>query len=600
MSRFEEKTMPAVFQNRVEQLGDACCTSRKVDGRYKEVSWKEMNNMVRATARYLHEKGIGPGDKVAIFAENRYEWWVVDLAVLSLGAIDVPIYSTNSPGEAEYILRDSGSSTCFVGSSDHLARVQEVRKALPDLKNVVVFDDVPSDDAERFSDICSRDMPPDWQRTFENGIRKIDPESLATFIYTSGTTGDPKGVMLTHKNFVSNVRQGLAAFQGLITPEDIFLSFLPLSHSLERTVGYYLPLYTGSQVYFAESFQTILDDFLLVRPTIIISVPRLYEKMHAGILSKVADASSVRKMLFNWAVRTARKNLPYVCNDLPRRGLFKKRFEMADALVFSKLRAALGMDRLRIAISGGGPLAISDAEFFLGMEIMIYEGFGLTETTPVTNVNVPGKIKPGTVGPPLVDTNVRISDEGEIQIRGPQVMRGYFNRPEDTREVFTSDGYFKTGDIGVVDEEGYLSITGRIKDIIVTAGGKNISPQNIENSIKASPLVEQVAVIGDRRKYLSALVVPALDELKKWAERQGVEYGTDEELLAQEPVRELYRKEIDENTRSFARVEKIRQFKLLKVEWSQETGELTPKQSVKRRVIEEKYAREIGSMYQDE
>ncbi|MCK9264818.1 MAG: AMP-binding protein, partial [Deltaproteobacteria bacterium] len=303
---------------------------------------------------------------------------------------------------------------------------------------------------------------------------------------------------------------------------------------------------------------------------------------------------------FNWAMSLARKNLPYICHDRPRKGLFAIQYAVADKIIFSKLKAALGMDRLRFALSGGGPLSVSDAEFFLGMGIKVCEGFGLTETAPVTHGNRPDHIKPGTVGPALKDTLVKIGEGGEVLIKGPQVMMGYYKNEEATKEVMTEDGYFRTGDIGEIDSDGYLKITGRIKDIIVTSGGKNISPQNIENSLKTSAFIEQVAVIGDNRKYLSALIVPAFDELESWAKNNGVPYGSRRELLEHPEVNKLYESEIKEYTQYFARVEQIRKFRLLDTEWSQQTDELTPTLKVKRRVISVKYAREIETMYEGE
>jgi long-chain acyl-CoA synthetase len=334
-----------------------------------------------------------------------------------------------------------------------------------------------------------------------------------------------------------------------------------------------------------------------IRPTLLICVPRIYEKIRAGILLKVADASPVKKAIFNFATNVAKKNLPYVCNAKKPGGLVGLQVAIADKLVFSKLKVAIGLDNLRYAISGGGPLSVSDCEFFMGMGLVILEGFGLTETTPVTNVNRPWKIKPGTVGPVIAETQIKISEDGEILVKGPQVMAGYYKNPKATKEVFTKDGWFRTGDMGFNDEDGYLRITGRIKDIIVTAGGKNISPQNVENSIKTSHFVEQVAVIGDRRKYLSALIIPSFDHIEKWARKNEISFSDKHDLVANDRVIELMRAEIDKYTKQYSRIEHIRKFTLLVAEWTQATGELTPSQKVKRRVVEDKYKKEIELMY---
>ncbi|HPD21307.1 MAG TPA: long-chain fatty acid--CoA ligase [Desulfomonilia bacterium] len=595
--------MGAIFQNRVQELGDKACVAYKnAQGVYTDISWRQMNEMVRKVGYYLLSKGIKPGDKVALFSPNRYEWWVVDLAILSIGAVNVPIYATNSAHEARYIIINSDAVMCFVGEREHLEKVLQVRGDIPNLREVVIFDDLesPAEGVLNLKKVMEAGGGYDGKAEFDARIRDIKPSDLATIIYTSGTTGDPKGVMLSHSNIISNVNQLYSVDPELFKEEHTLLSFLPLSHSFERTVGYYSALNAGKKVCFAEDFSKILQNMQEVRPTLIVSVPRLYEKIHAGILAKVSQAPPVKKALFNWAMSLARKNLPYICNDRPRKGLFAIQYALADKIIFSKLKAALGMDRLRFALSGGGPLSVSDAEFFLGMGIKVCEGFGLTETSPVTHGNKPDHIKPGTVGPALKDTLVKIGEGGEVLIKGPQVMMGYYKNEEATKEVFTEDGYFRTGDIGEIDSEGYLKITGRIKDIIVTSGGKNISPQNIENSLKTSPFIEQVAVIGDNRKYLSALIVPAFEELESWAKNNGISYNSRKELLEHPEVKKLFESEIKEYTQYFARVEQIRKFTLLDTEWSQQTDELTPTLKVKRRVISAKYAREIESMYEGE
>ena len=598
---FKEDTIATVFQNNAEKLKTRACVAYKKDGKYTDISWNDMNEMVRNLGLYLISKGVNKGDKVALFSDNRYEWWISDLAIISIGGVTIPIYSTNSAEEAFYVLENSDSIYCITGNSAQLERVLEKRDKLPNLKGIISIDPLKDstagittlEDALKEGGSCSD------KSDFDRRLEAVKPDDVATLIYTSGTTGNPKGVMLTHHNFLSNVRQSVDDFKEMVTPDDTFFSFLPLSHSLERTIGYYLPIHQGSKVAFVENVsKTLTEDLLLVRPTVMISVPRIYEKIHAAILSKLNDAPPLKKALFNWAMNIAVKNIPYNCANTKRKGLFAIQYNIADSLIFSKLKEAIGLDRLVFAISGGGPLSVSDSEFFIGMGFKIYEGYGLTETTPVTNVNRPRLIKIGTVGPALKDTIVKISDEGEILIKGPQVMNGYYKNDEATKEVMTDDGFFKTGDIGIIDEDGYLSITGRIKDIIVTAGGKNISPQNIESALKSSLYVEQVAIIGDRRKYLSALIVPTFEELEKYAKRNDIGFSTRSELLENDKIIKLYESEINEIMKNFARVEQIRRFKLLDAEWSQATDELTPSLKVKRRVIEEKYASEIENMYE--
>ncbi|HOS41455.1 MAG TPA: long-chain fatty acid--CoA ligase [Spirochaetota bacterium] len=599
MPTVTENSMAMVFKNQVAKLGDKPCAGYKKDGAYYYLSWNEMDEKVRNLGYYLMSIGVKKGDRVALFSPNRYEWWIADLAILSIGAVNVPIYATNSSEESHYVLDHSESKVCLVGTESHLDRVLAVKKRLKKLKTIIIFDKPKKPRAGVLTLQQAYDAGARFKNKneFDKRLNAIKRSDIATIIYTSGTTGNPKGVMLSHGNFIANVDQIREDFESYLEQDLHFMSFLPLSHSLERTAGYYLAIGAGARVSFADDFSTLMTDMQLARPTIIISVPRLYEKIHAGILSKAAEVTGVKKALFNFAMSTSAKNMPYVCENRPRTGLFAVRYAIADKLILSKIKAALGLDKLILAISGGGPLSVSDAEFFLGMGLVILEGFGLTETTPVTNVNRPGEIKPGSVGRPMKDTTIKISDEGEILIKGPQVMLGYYRNKKATEEAFTKDGFFRTGDIGIFDDRGRMSITGRIKDIIVTAGGKNISPQNIENTLKGSKFIEQVAVIGDKRKYLSALVIPAFEEVKKWATKQGLRFNSNDEMIANDAVHALIAKEIEMYMMDFARVEQIRKFRLLNAEWTQATDELTPTLKVKRRVIEKKYAPEIESMY---
>jgi long-chain acyl-CoA synthetase len=602
MAKFDETSIPAVFQNNVEKFGDKAIVAYKnKEGVYTDISWNEMNEMVRNLGYFLLSRGVQPGEKVSLFSPNRYEWWVADMAILSIGAVNVPIYATNSAEESRYIIENSDAKMCFVATKEHMDKILEVKPKLPNLGEIISFDDLagPAGDVIELKTALKEGADNPKADEFDNKIKSIDSKELATIIYTSGTTGNPKGVMLSQNNFFANVRQCYSVDPEVFerAPQMSYLSFLPLAHSFERTVGYYLPMSYGIKVYFAEDFAKILENFQEVRPTCIVSVPRLYEKIHTGIVSKVAGAPPVKKALFNWAMGLAKANLPYICNNKERSGFFAFKYNLANKIIFTKLKNALGMDQLEFAFSGGGPLSVTDAEFFLGMGIKVVEGFGLTETTPVVNANHPNKIKPGTVGPTVKDTVERIGEGGELLVKGPQVMMGYYKNEEATKEAFTDDGFFRTGDIAEIDEEGYVKITGRIKDLIITSGGKNISPQNIENSLKASPFIEQVAIIGDNRKYLSALVVPAFEELEGWAKEKGITLNSRKELIENEAVKELFATEIEENTKDYARVEQIRKFSLMENEWSQETDELTPTLKLKRRIINQKYSDIIENMY---
>ena len=600
MAKHEETSMGAIFRNRVEEHGGKALVSYKnKEGVWKDISWNKINEMVIKTGLFLISRGVQPGDKIALFSPNRYEWWVADIAILSIGAVNVPIYATNSAKESEYVIENSDSKMCFVGTRDHMEKILEVKGQLPNLGEIIIFDDLdtPVSGVMTMEDAMKEGSGYEDKEELERRLKAINIEDVATIIYTSGTTGNPKGVMLTHKNFVSNVIQLYNVAPSFFEGEHVFLSFLPLSHSLERTVGYYMPIYLGKKVAFAEDISKLVENLKEVRPTFIVSVPRIYEKAHAGIIAKVAGGSAVKQALFGWAMGLAKKNLPYICNEKDRTGFFGFQYNLADKIIFSKLKEALGMDRLVGAISGGGPLSVSDAEFFLGMGIRILEGFGLTETTPVTHGNKPSKIKPGKVGPPVKDTEVKIGKDGELLVKGPQIMKGYYKNDAATKEAFTDDGFFRTGDIGEIDEDQYLKITGRLKDLIVTSGGKNISPSNIENNLLASGFIEQVAVIGDNRKFLSALIVPAFASLEAWAKENNISFESRKDLIGNAEVINLYEKEIGEAMKDWARVEQIRKFKLMEKEWSQDTDELTPTMKLKRMVVNKKYSAQIEEMY---
>ena len=597
------KTLPEMFNTQLKLYTDKPLVSYKVNGQYVDLSYNEVNHKIRSTAKFLLESGIKKNDAVCVFSENRYEWWIADMAALYIGAVSVPIYSTNSSEEAEYILKDCGARACFVGSEVHLEKVLKILKKLPKLKTLVIFNE-PSKktkDVLSLNEVIEAGAKSKKEKEIDKRCEAIVPDDLVTIMYTSGTTGNPKGVMLTHKNVLCNIKQSVAMFEPWVHTEAVFMSFLPLSHALARTLNYYLPIYGGTKVSFVESIlNTLIQDFVLARPTIIVSVPRIFEKIHTNVRAKVANGMFIKKAIFSWAMKVAVKNLKYNCQNLERTGFFKFQFNLANKIIFTKLLKTIGFDNLDFIISGGGPLSVADAEFFVGMGVNLFEGYGLTETTPVVTCNPMGLKKLGSVGVPLQNTIVKISDEGEVLIKGPQVMKGYYKQPAETKEMFDKKGFLKTGDLGRIDEDGYLWLTGRIKEIIITAGGKNISPQNIESALIVSKYIEQCAVIGDGRKYLSLLIVPPFAELEKWASKNGIIFRTRSELLNNPGVLKLYKKEIQELLTRFSQVEQIKKFKLMPIEWSQETGELTPTLKVKRKVIAEKYHKEIEGMYADD
>lgn len=592
--------MAAVFQNRAREHGDKACVAYRNDaGQWFDVSWNQMNEMVHNLAYYLMGKGIQHGDKVAVFSPNRYEWWVADLAILSIGAVNIPIYATNTAEEVRYILDNSDSRICFVGTHAHMEKVVAVRDRLPMLMEIVLFNDLeqPVAGVVTLPEAIRQGGAQADAALFDRRLAAIQPGDLCTFIYTSGTTGDPKGVMLSHHNIISNVHQFNAYFPEMVNRFHKAPSFLPLSHAVERTAVYYCQVYCANKIHFVKSIETLLEDLQAIHPSIMASVPRVLEKMYEAITSKVAQAPPLKQKLFAWALDVGRRNVPYVCKGKARTGLFALEYAMANKLIFSKLKTVLGLDQIYFIGLGGAPMPRKVLEFFLGMDIPCCDAYGLSETSPMVTCNYVGHIQPGTVGVPVIDTEVKISDEGEILVKGPQVMVGYYKNEAATKEAFTPDGFLKTGDLGEFDTEGNLRITGRIKELIITSGGKNISPQNIENSLMFSPYINQVNVVGEGKKFISALIVPAFEVLEPWAKENGVAFADRSELVKQAKVQALFEQQIRAFTKDFGQVEQIKKFTLLDREWLQETGELTPTLKVKRRVIAVKYADVIEKMY---
>ena len=533
---FSEKTIVGIFQNRADTYKYETLLRYKANGAFKDLSWIDIQNRVISLGCGLISLGVQPGDMVAIFSENRWEWLVADLAVLSIGACDAPIYATNSGEEAAYIINDSRSGVVFVSDKEHLEKILSVRPKLDGVKKIITFDELSVDDA----DVISLDQVMALGDSIDNGAfdkraGAIDPSGLATLIYTSGTTGPPKGVMLTHASIQANIMQAFATHPSLCHADEA-LNILPWSHSLGRTIALYVMIHAGGVVSIAESFAHVLENLQEIRPTVLISVPRLYEKMYAGVFAKVDKAPPLKQKMFYWGTEVANRAADYLVHSKPMPLDLKLQYHAADALIFSKLRAAFGLDRLRFSITGGAALSLQIDKFLNGIGVTLHSAYGITEASPGVTVNTFENFSFGTVGRPFPDTQIRIEQDGEIFIKGPQIMKGYYNLPDATRETITDDGWFKTGDVGFIDDEGFLHLTDRKKDIIITAGGKNISPQNIENTLVADQYIEQVVVIGDGRKYLSALVVPAFGVLMEYASQQGISAKDNVELIARPEI----------------------------------------------------------------
>lgn len=581
--------------------GKPDCMLHKVGGTYQPVSTAELVDRVRRVARGLEELGVRPGDRVALMAENGPHWPIVDFAALCSGAVLVPIYPTLLPDQAAYIAKDCGAKVVFAETAAHLAGLLSQADQTPEVQKYVLIRDggapagstagIEDPRVVHLSEIYAK--PGMDAALFEQRARAVAAADLATFVYTSGTTGQPKGVMLTHGNIASNIIAGLEVLglEGHFTA----LSFLPLSHSFERTVDYCY-FYVGVSIAYAESVSTVAQNLQEVKPHVFVSVPRVYEKVLAKVQESVAASSASKQKIFAWAERIGRESLPWRIQRRRPSGLLGMKLALADALVFKKIRARLG-GRFEFAISGGAPLGRDVAEFFWGAGVPIYEGYGLSETSPVISCNSHLYVKLGTVGRPVPGVGVEIAEDGEILARGPNIMKGYWNQPQATAEVIDAAGWFHTGDIGEVDDDGCLRITDRKKELIVNAYGKNIAPAPIENSLKSSHYIGQAVVIGDRRKFLSALLVPDFDALKAWATKQGIASGDTAALLADPRVRALYAGEVATVNKGLAHYEQIAAWDLLPAEFTLETGELTPTQKVKRRVILQKYGPVIDRLY---
>jgi long-chain acyl-CoA synthetase len=587
------ETIPQQFLHSVETYDKPDAFRYKSGGRYVDVSHREMLEKVHRAALGLQALKLAKQDRIALLSENRLEWAVADLSILSAGCINVPVYPTLPANQAEYILADSEARAVLVSTGDQLAKVQACRSNLPKLQHIISFD--PNCDAEGVITldalIARGEMIAD-KPSFKDLISTIGKYDWASVIYTSGTTGEPKGSILTHWNFLSNVNGALSVLR--IGPEDSCLSFLPLSHVFERTAGYYVMLTAGATIAYAETMETVADDMLEVSPTVMCAVPRFYEKIHGRVMEAIEQGSGMKRSLFSWAMKTGHK---YVSEKLDGRVGFmtKRRRGLADALVFRKLKARTG-GHIRFFVSGGAPLNPEINRFFHAAGIPLLEGYGLTETSPVIACNTFEDLKFGTVGKPLPNVEVKIADDGEILVRGDLVMQGYYKKPDETNEAIV-DGWFHTGDIGNLDKDGFLTITDRKKDVIVTAGGKNVAPQVIENRLKNSRFIEEAIVIGNKRKFVSAVIVPSFEALRQFAAERNIPHASDHELINHPQVVELYNEEVTKSCEPFASFEKVKRFALLDSPLSIESGELTPSLKVKRRIVEQKFGDQINALY---
>ncbi|MCX6561672.1 MAG: long-chain fatty acid--CoA ligase [Candidatus Aminicenantes bacterium] len=568
----------------------------KIDGRFVPISTEEFGRRLRRIALGLRSLGCGPDRKLVILSENRPEWTLVDFANLCLGGVTVPIYPTLVPAQIQYIISNSEAAVVVCSGPDLRRKFEVVRAELPGVEHAVTLEAEAPEGFLTLAAVMERGarLEAEDPGLFERTARSIKPEDLASIIYTSGTTGVPKGVMLTHRNFVSNI---LALdSQHDFNRSDSILSFLPLSHVLERMCTFAF-IYKGASIGYAESVETVADNLIEVRPTIMVSVPRLFEKLYGKVMDNVLAGSPIKRKIFFWAAKTGRdwgrRSIEH--QPIPAGLRFKRR--LAHKLVFSKVLEKTG-GRVKFFVSGGAPLAGDIGEFFFGLGLPIKEGYGLTETSPVVACNTFEHLRFGTVGPPIPGVSVRIAADGEILVQGPNVMRGYFKMEAETKEAMEG-GWFHTGDIGHFDADGFLVITDRKKDLIVTAGGKNVAPQPIENLLKQNPYIATAVVVGGKRKFISALIVPDKEKIEAYARSAGIQAPGYTALLSDVRISRFLLAEIDKATPNLAPYEKIKKIVLLDREFEIEREELTPTLKVKRTLVEAKYKDLIDALYKD-
>lgn len=591
----QETSLATMVLQRVERYGGKRVLLSKRAGRWEDMSWHTLGERIRCAAHGLAALGFRGGDRLAILAENRPEWPIIDLACLFLGGVDVPLYLTSPPGDIAYILKDAGASFIAVSGREQLAKVLQIAGELPALSYLLLLDDGPQDETH-FGTLPALGL----KGLLALGERRGGPAQpaadpgLATIIYTSGTTGTPKGVMLTHTNMLANTQDATAILP--ITEDDLSISFLPLSHAFERTAGLYTLLRAGASIAYGGGTVTLTKDLPEVRPTVFCCVPRVLELVYRRVRSEQENARFPKRQILDWALTVGKTAGAYrAAYQHALRFPLACQYWLADRILFRKLRALLG-GRVRFLVSGGAPLDPKVAQFFFGAGIPVYEGYGLTEAGPVVSCNLPGRTRLGTVGPALPQVTVRIAADGEICVRGPNVMLGYYHRPEDTAQVIDADGWLHTGDVGEIDADGFILITDRKKDLIITSEGENVAPQYIEGLLKQDPLIEEACLIGDKRPYLTVLLVPNRALVENLARK----YHWQEEwpaLLDRPECRTLFRRRLDEVNRQLPLYARVRNFALLAEPFTQERGELTPTLKVKRRVVLETRRALVDALY---
>lgn len=600
MAQLLFRSIPDMLRQNASRFQGRLALKYRKQGKFVTLSYAEFYERALMVARGLKKMGVMPGDRVAILSENRAGWVIADMGILSAGAVVVPIYPTNTPEQIEYVLNHSGAKIVFVSGKFQYLKLLKVRDAIPGVELVITFERFLGESALpvcTFYQLSEIDHPisAEEKNEIEAIIDRIDPSDMLTLIYTSGTTGVPKGVMLSHNNILTN-NQYLTEQSGAIGENDVMLSFLPLSHILERSAGYYMAIRNGVLLAFADSIDKLPENMMEVNPTVMVSVPRLFEKIYHRIYENAHQMPIFKRKLFHWAVEVGKQFVEAKYVKKQSSGMLAVKYAVADRLIFSKVRARFG-GRLKLCCCGGAPLDKTINEFFWAIGIPVFEGYGLTETSPAISFNSFENIRFGSVGVALKQTEIKIATDGEILVKGPQVMLGYYNDPAATAEVLEK-GWFKTGDIGKL-ENGFLHITDRKKELIITAGGKNIAPQPIENELKMDKYVSSAFVYGDRKPYLTALLVPNLERLLEVAKEKHINYYDLDDLVMNEQVNRLFEQRVADINARLAPYETIKKFVLLSHDFSIEGGELTPTLKLRRKVIYEKYRQKIEDLYAD-
>jgi long-chain acyl-CoA synthetase len=578
----------------VDQMPQSRALSLRVNGQWEPLSSTEFLARIAGLSSALEQLGVKAGDRVGLFAPNRPEWHIADFAILGLGAADVPIYFNESPDRLVYILNHSGAEVVIAAGEMQSRRLLECRDRLTSVRHIICAA-APADlddDILRFETLVTATGEA-LVAEYRLRAARVTSDQVATIIYTSGTTGEPKGVMLTHNNLSSNEETSVAPYE--MSPADAAVSFLPLSHVYERVTAYAY-IFHGVQISYVERMEDLPQALLEVHPTLAAAVPRVFEKLYANIVQKGHEATGLKRKIFDWAMRVAHDAVRWKAYGEDTSYSMNFRWGLADRIVYSKIREGIG-GHFRAFISGGGPLSREIAEFFWAVGVPVYQGYGLTETSPVVSANYPGTNKVGTVGKPIPNVHVRIAEDGEILVQGPCVMKGYYERPDATKAVISDDGWLSTGDIGRLDDQGYLYVTDRKKDLFKTAAGKFVAPQPIENLLKVSPLISNAVLVGDARRFIAALIVPNFANVGSAARAEGRIFASHEEIAADPWVHGLIEKEVAQMNSKLAQYETIKKFALLDHDFTFDGGQLTYTLKLKRRVIAERYNQIIESLY---